>query len=181
MLPGLYVPPHAWRMSLDVPAAKSQGGLDFNGYAVRSLIPAGRLRASGSRVRLRWNCPTTHSNSMTDVYIGRQATSGDTWDFAATPTRVTIGGGNTLTLTQSGADVYSDEILFTFQQGDGLIISYAMAAVANNWPWSTSGGPTGSETAFKSGAASEVATVDVSGYTLTGATQYQWIKDIEFQ
>src|SRR5262245_37445681 len=97
------------------------------------------------------------------AYIGNKATSGDDYDFAATPTRLTFNNGSNTASLGANASLFSDWVLFTFDKvGNGLVISNYTAAATND----TQGQNNRPETQgnfFKAG--NDASTVNATGYS----------------
>ena len=98
--------------------------LNFN-FTVVAKYLAGAIVQTGNTVRLTLSGPLTagHSATITAVYIGHIATSGNAYDFDGNQAQVTFGGSGSVTLGPNETKV-SDEITFTISAAKALLIAY---------------------------------------------------------
>lgn len=154
------------------------GGSDstgWNGYTLRQVFSDLGVGA-GSKVRITVKAPSTGPLTIDDSYVGAGALSGDQWDYAATPQRVTWNTGSNSVTIPTGTYITSDEITFTTPL-DGLhnlVFSFYFATSG-----SIRAGFTANPNAFLTGAyklASDAATVNASGYTGYGTAVVQRVE-----
>lgn len=85
----------------------------------------GALSHSGSKIRLRMQCPVgAESSTINAMYVGHGAGAGDDYDFETTPTQVLVSGSGSWTLTANGAAVTSDEVNFALDITKKFLISW---------------------------------------------------------
>lgn len=108
-------------------------------------------------------------------YVGNRAASGDDWDFAAAPTQITWDAGSASKTITASNSYLSDEINFSWDTSKGLVFSTYIST-------GSGGGrrvdPTGSVSTYYKAGATDVTTVDASGYTSHSTTTW-WITKIE--
>lgn len=136
----------------------SANSTGWGSYTIRQIIPASRLAASGSKVKLTLTGASTISTVLTGVWIGEQAASGDAYDFAATPTPVLFSGAAGVTIA-ANATVTSDEVTFALDETKTYVVSFQLTSTEVRGTT----GPSGTSY-YKSGA-SDGATVNATGYT----------------
>ncbi len=98
------------------------------GRAVRVRVPASAISHSGTKIRLRFQGPTTGGIHFVcdEVYVGHAAASGNGWDFDGGQVEVKFGGA-------SGFDAYntnpvSDDTVFALDETKDLIVAYKLHA-----------------------------------------------------
>lgn len=131
--------------------------------------------STGDLVRITFRLGTS-SGDMTveSCYIGHGATSGDAYDFEATPTPVTFGGLTSFVLPwTSGLDHVSDEIDFSLDETKPLLITFYVAG-----DYAEMAAVLGGGTFYDKGGADETGTVDVSSYG-SGQSAVRTIKKVE--
>jgi hypothetical protein len=99
--------------AVDLRAMEGTDVTSFSGYTVLTKIRRQENLVGGSRVRLRLRAPNGADVTMTAVYFGECATSGNAYDFSTTPTQLTFGGSASVTIPAKGIAV-SDPIVFDF-------------------------------------------------------------------
>lgn len=138
---------------------KTGGESGWNGYTLRILVPGSAL-AAGSRVRFRLGAGTLAGGLMNigAAYFGKQAASGDPWDFAAAPTQVLFGGLSGVSISNNSERV-SDEVVMAVTAEPHLLSVYfngaSDVAVIGSAPGF----------AYYYRLANDPATVNASGYT----------------
>lgn len=133
----------------------------FNGDAnLRFVLPQTDFSADRTRVRVKIQAGTTSALVVTGCFFGQQATTGDAYDFAAAPTRLTFSGGSNGVSIPTGTSVWSDWVDFALDQTKGHILSVG----ASGGSWSAASG-TGHQTYFSLGASASAGTVNVTGYS----------------
>ncbi len=153
------------------PTNQSTGGGWNTYFDFRTLIPSAEINTSLTRFRIRIRAGSG-GQTINDLFIGNRATSGNTWDFAATPTRVTFNGGSNTATLSAHQYIWSDFIVFSPIASRDIIIAVktngesdtgalnvtTAFADGNNWRcWYSPTGNRGGET---------------SSLTPTGYTEY---------
>lgn len=128
-------------------------------YTIVQKIPASALTVNGASVNVTFAAQPGGTLQIIDAFIGHAATSGDAYDFAATPTRLTFSGSNGVT-TATGGTATSDTATFALDETKDLLVAInintaTLKAVAT---------ASGYAIYWKVGA--EAATVNKTGYTL---------------
>jgi len=137
-----------------------------NGYTnVQRFEVAALTLPTGTITKLRFTvvAGAAQQLTITNMYVGHAAASGDAYDFSATPTQVTFSGSGSVTIP-AGETVTSDWITFSYNKTSALLVAYYTA------------GGTGADTIrykasvsnvnnYYKAAANEAATVDKTGYT----------------
>lgn len=113
-----------------------------------------------SAVRVSFEAPTSETFVVTGAYIGLQALSGDSYDFATTPTQLKFGGSTSFSLPASQT-IVSDVADFSLPNGYGLIVSFQQTS---NFVRYSNPGLSGHSYAFK--VALDASTVDATGYSI---------------
>lgn len=156
--------PRGW-VNAAIATLNANGAANTGGYNVRVVIAASAISISGSQVRVRFVPVTSGANMViTDAFIGERAAAGDDYDFASSPTRLLFGGANGTTVTAGGASVTTDALTFAIDETKSYIISYALGGSSNI----RFGPATGWNTYVKAAASADVATANVTGYTIDG-------------
>jgi len=131
-----------------------------SGSTFRQLIPAAVFTVSGDRVRLTLTPPSTGaSHIINNMFIGERASVAD---FVGTPTRVTFGGSNGVTLVAGGSSVVSDAAVFALDETKSYIVSWDNGATADI---REDTGIAGGYIAYIKSGVSEAGSVTVSGYS----------------
>lgn len=131
---------------------------------------------SGTKVRITFRLGTFSGDMTVDsCYVGHGATSGDPFDFEATPTPVTFGGLSAFVLPYADLDHVSDEIDFNLDATKPLLITYYLNGDYGELSAIT---PGSGGTFFDKGGANEAGTVDVSAYG-SGQTSIRTIAKVE--
>lgn len=130
-------------------------------YTIVQKIPASALTVNGASVNVTFAAQPSGTLQIVDAFIGHAATSGDAYDFAATPTRLTFSGGNGVT-TATGGTATSDTVTFALDETKDLLVAININSTATLKAVVTA---SGYATYWKTGAA-DAATVNKSGYTL---------------
>lgn len=149
----------------------TNGAANLDGYNVRVLVSASALSISGTLVKVRFVPRSSGGSGLTvsHAFICEQASSGDAYDCASTPTRITFSmGSNGFSASSGGGSVISDMIPFALDETKSYIISYAISGTSNV----RFGSASGWSTYYKSAAAADVDTVDVSGYSSDAGVSY---------
>lgn len=163
-------PGKTWHVAATLPFANNSAG--WGGYTSRLVIPSSVLTAA-SKVRFTLRGPTSGTGlQISNMYVGLVATSGDPYDFNATPVQVTFAASNSYTLVVGGS-VVTDEAVLSIPIGRNLVLSaeYSAGDMTNNTA------PAGYARYFK--AAADAATVNASGYTGSAAGTAYLISKIE--
>lgn len=134
----------------------------WGGYTARMRL-ASSLFPALSKLRLQFQCRDALI-TVADVFVGKAATTGDSYDYDTTPTRVLTLGANGFTL-QSTQSVVTDAVNLSLAAADDLLISvYYTTATQVAVP---AANPTGWTTWYKN--ANDAATVNATGYTSFGS------------
>lgn len=156
---GVVPPAGSWVTAVSwTPHGNSTG---WGAYTARQIFGSS-VMVAGSKIRLTLRAlgagvPVNIGN----MYAGVQASSGNVYDFAATPQQVLFSGSGTLSMT-GDSSVVSDEIILPISSGQGLVV----AAYFNGTTILAINGVPGSDNHYKSG--NDASTVDGSGYTVSG-------------
>lgn len=140
---------------------------------VRVVIPANTISDNASVARYCLKAAPANNMSIAECFIGEQAASGDPYDFATTPTRITFGGNNGITVT-AGQTAQSDDITFALDKTKVYVLSVSFTATASYMSY----GPSSGSYYYKTSAAASVATANVSGYSQI-ATSVAMLSKIE--
>jgi hypothetical protein len=128
------------------------------GNTLRVVIKKEHLTKTGTKLRFRFQAFDTVGATIANAYVGRKGAG--SYDFAATPTRITFGGSNGATLL-AGEMVISDAINFTM---DGTVdIVVAVDCPAGTTEFASRLTNPGVVSYFKAGADS--STVAATGYS----------------
>lgn len=146
----------------------NNGGNWAGGLTSRILIPSSALMAA-SKVRLTLRGGSASFN-VAQAAIGLRATTGDAYDFAATPVTVTAGGSGSFTIP-AGDDIVTDQVSLTIPSGRDIVFAFYAAAGGGRFATATAGWAS----YYK--AANDVTTVNATGYT-TESRRY-FIRRIE--
>lgn len=154
---------------------RTMDGVDvtgFSSYTVATKIRNTENKIGGSRYRLQFRAPNASNGSVSAVYIGLAATSGQAYNFASTPTQVTFGGKTSLTLTAKKTFT-SDPIIGDFNPSQAYIVAMNVSSSALR---RYTGNPARGVTSYYKAATSEAGTVSkASGYTAQSNTAYSII------
>ena len=138
---------------------------NWGGFGLRQLIPAASVLENASAVSVEFVAPSTGEGfAVANAYIGEQAASGDAWDFAATPTQILFSAGATFSIS-AGETIVSDSVTISIDSAENLIVAVGMSSDTANDSVRTQGSASGFNIYYKSGAASESGTADVTGYS----------------
>lgn len=150
-----------------------------SGMNVRNVIEGSLLTRTGSKVKLTFKSATSGTQSfiIDKCYIGKQASSGDAYDFASAPTQVTFNGGSAgFTIANGGNTLTSDEIVFDFDGSDIIVSFHTVGTTGEGFSVKTAA--SAAMQAYYKNAADDSATVNATGYTdmsrdLAGLTSIQ--------
>jgi hypothetical protein len=133
----------------------------WNGYTLRQIIPASAM-AAGSRVRVQlYNAGTAGTQAViSKAYFGKQAASGDPYDFDATPEQMFFGGNPGVTILPAMPQ-YTDGLV-TPITADAYVLAVYFSGTTAVAHFTT--GATGFADYYKLG--DDATTVNASGYTL---------------
>lgn len=79
-----------------------------------------------TNIRVTFFCGAGSSNPITAAYVGQQASSGDAFDFASTPTQILFGGSSGFTMS-AGSTKVADTATVTLDVTKGIIVSLDMS------------------------------------------------------
>lgn len=136
----------------------SQSGA-ASGYLFANVYSAGAFSASATALRFTLTAPASSSMVIAAAYIGQQAATGDPYDFFTTPTQIKFSGNSGITLA-SGVSAISDDLTFTLDNTKNYVIRVALTSGAVGY-----GGSMDSYY-YEAGAASSVATINISGMSI---------------
>ena len=159
----------SWVSQYAVPFNGNETG--WSGYTLRIVFPA--LANAGTKLRLTVGGYTGGSWSIGALYLGHRAGSGDNYDFASTPSQVTVAGSPTWSGTTS--DIICDEVPGTFNIGDRIMMSVyfpTAPAIARTGTALASG-----SVYYKSG--NDASTVDATGYTIAAQQDARLARRLE--
>lgn len=147
----------SWVTTSDfVMAGRSSG---WANYTLRQVTPSSAV-VSGSKIRVTFRGASSGANLVVAAaYVGIMAASGDTYDYASTPTQITVSGSPGFSVPIN-TDVLSDEIPFAMSSGQRLV--FGVNCTSGDMGIMTPGSSDWIKYE-KSGA--DAATVDASGYT----------------
>lgn len=100
------------------------------GYTARQIFSAAEVLISGDTIRLFFY-GSVASYTLTEVFVGHGAATGNAYDFASAPVRVTFSGANSLAITTPtvGGGVWSDPIPFNIDETKPLVVAYDFSGV----------------------------------------------------
>lgn len=134
-------------------------------FTIRSVFTSSALTGvvSATKIRITLQSNANGGFGCDEVFIGQQAGSGDPYDYASTPTRITFSGSNGFSIAGASSTLLSDEITFPFAASTNYVIAMDVVATAG-------GGHPGSLATFSGATAYDVSgndaqTVNASGYT----------------
>lgn len=145
----------------------------WSGYTIRLAIP-GCYLPTGSKISIQFitNPGTSTTFAITGCWVGNSSVSGQGYpiNFSGTPTQVTFGGSNTISVT-GGKGIFSDTITFSTVVNTPIVISFQVTSGDAATPSSTStdAGIQG----YNIANATDGSNPTTSGYTKqTGAVSY---------
>lgn len=148
----------------------------WNGNNLRMHFTAAQLlNKTGTKIRFRMQGGTTENAQVSDAAWGTGAGSGDAYDFAATPTALTVGATTAFTVT-AGTATESDEFNYSYDGGSPLNVAFHF----NNSAHDNIGGANSvtGYTAYFKAAANEVNTVDVTAYS-NSANAIRFVQEVQ--
>lgn len=152
-------------------------GLDGNRVVITSL-GAGVGGETQFRVTIRWGtaCPT-ETGSLSDMFGGRGAAAGNTYNFANTPTRVTFSGAHSANGSAAGI-VVSDWVALpeTYDNTKPFVVSWLIKSGST----SSSSVATTTATELWFAVGSDPSLQTTTGLTDQGAQAYL-VEKIEIQ
>jgi len=146
-------------------------GASWGGFTFRVVVPTSALVA-GSKIRLTCQSSDTSGCTISAMYVGAAAASGDDYDFATTPTPVLFSGSASAAIG-AASSLVSDPTTFTVDASKPLIISTYMSVAGRTANITTLAGWV---TRYKSG--NDAATVNATGYS-TSAYAANFVTKIE--
>lgn len=109
----------------------TSGTAGFGVYTVVSKFLTPALAASGSICRLTLTGPGIGGQSISAMYIGQGATSGNAYDFDGGQVQVKFGGSGSRFLATSEV-VVSDDVSFAITQAKPVLIAFNLDTAASN-------------------------------------------------
>jgi len=161
-------PTLGWQTTFSKTMTAEEAG--YGGYTHRQPIPFYTLAVSGTAIRITVEAGTGGSAGVSNMYIQERG-AGDEYDFLSTPVPVTFDSGSSSVTVAAGVPKLSDEIAFTFDRDKSYVIAIYFGGAATLRRESDVG-----NSYYKGG--SDAATVNASGYSLTGGRMY-FIKQVE--
>jgi hypothetical protein len=140
-------------------------GTGYNGYTARLKFAASVLSTSGSRVRVTFKAGITQPLCVNNAYIGEAAASGNAWDFAASPVRLTFNGGASGFTTPAGTNMVSDGIAFALDEAKSYIVALEVAVAGGPFGTDYTSPPAGWSTYYKTGGVADAGAVAPGGYS----------------
>lgn len=105
------------------------------GFTLVTKYAAKALKAGGTGVRLTLQGPVTEGNvctiSKVTISLAATAATSKAYDSLTTPTNVTFGGSDSVTLARGGQRV-SDEINFAVNVSSAILIAYNVSSTGTN-------------------------------------------------
>lgn len=132
----------------------------YSGYTIRCVYDPGATK-NATKVRISFKSANSGGVVMGEAYVGKQAASGDAYDFATTPTPITWNGGSTTCTIPANTSQQSDEVNFAITSGDKLVFSFYFSGASSLRIFQDPG--TSDICRYKLG--NDAATVDATGYT----------------
>lgn len=154
-------PAAAWFTTFSQSLGSNNAG--WNGFNLRTVIPASMLTTSGFKVRMTMEPSSITEGAQIDsMYIGHAAGAGDAYDFDGTQVPVTYLG-NTSWLIGPGGTYLTDEITYDFNEAKAFIVAMHFNSAANDIIRVNA---LVGANYYHRLAASEVSVSNVGGYTL---------------
>lgn len=121
----LPIPVTTFATAISLNFAKFTTDASRSSYTVVTKIPAAYFAIDGSSCRLRLVLPKT-AGTITNIYIGQVATSGNAYDFDGNQVEVRFAGASGVTWLASSAvhDITSDEVSFPITGTSAIIIAF---------------------------------------------------------
>lgn len=123
------------------------------------------ILATGPKIRLRVRPSSVANATISATYIGLSATSGNAWNFAATPTQIKWDNGQTSKILNANTEYESDLINFDIPSGAAISIAFNLASGSAVRLFSTT--TTTDYIRYIKNSVSEAATI-LKGSTYTG-------------
>lgn len=123
-----YVPPAflpAFNYTLN-----TNSGVQSGAATIVQKYQAAAIGKTGGRIKLVVMTSSVAPTTLSACYIGRSATTGNAWNFAASPTQITWNLGQTSLTILSGQTITSDEIVFDVTGGQALSVAFNIATNA---------------------------------------------------
>ena len=134
---------------------------------MRYTINANTFSTSGNTINLTFQSSSSASTTISGVYIGQKATSGDAWAMqSGTVSQFTFSGSTSVTIPANGS-VTTDNLSYTFNSANTYIISVGYSSASVEYGSTFDYGPTYG----KSGDDADAGTLDPSSYSALG---YNW-------
>lgn len=143
----------------------------WNGFTQRQRFGSA-LVVAGTKIRLTAAANVAQVGAM---YVGIGATTGDNYDFAATPVQVTFSGSGSVSIGAT-SQVLSDEIPLTILAGDSILVASYFSGTSTI---QVQAGLTNRNSYYKSG--NDASTVNASGYSTSANPLHLFSKVEIFQ
>ena len=138
----------------------------WGGATLVQLIPAASLGGAADKLKLTLQGSTLAPTGVLSAHVGHRGT-GDSYDFAAAPVALTVGGMGTFELAQSGSAI-TDEITFAYTGTSDLLVAFAFTTNTAKDDIRTLFSGNGCSYWYKYGG-NDAATVNKTGYTAAGS------------
>ena len=142
-------------------------GNNWNGYTVLTRIGAAALSLpSGTISQLRVTVRAGNAEGLTisNLYVGHSNSSGDAFDYGATPTALLFGGSASKAIA-AGTEETCDLASFSYNKTDDLIFAMNINGGTGSDTFRYKTGLGASINNYYKAGALEAATVNKSGYT----------------
>lgn len=96
----------------------------WSGFTIVSKYQIGALAVSGNPTRITVKAASSAGGTLSAIYIGQVATSGNAYNFDGGQVQVLFGGSGSLTLTAGGGPYLSDDIAFSIDQSRAICLAY---------------------------------------------------------
>lgn len=156
--------------AVDLSSLEGTDSTGFSGYTVVTKIRRAENIVGGNYIRLVLRAPNNTTSTLTAVYIGEVAASGNAYDFASTGTAVTFGGSASLSMAAKGVYV-SDLITFDFNPAKAHLVAMNVSATALR-RYTAPAGTRGVVSFYKAALSEAGTTVKTAGYTAQADTAY---------
>ena len=134
----------------------------WNGYTLVIAFDTAALSLpddSITDVRITFRYPSSEGCNLAKVYVGHGASSGDAYDFAATPAQVLFSGSGSVSIGTS-AVVTSDWTSFAYDKTSKFVIAWYISSPVDTMIYRA--GVSNVTSYYRGG--DEAATVNKSGY-----------------
>ena len=157
-------------LAVDLTSLPGADATTFTTYTVVTKMRRSENLRGGNRVRVTFRGPNSTSCTLTAVYFGRAATTGNAYDFASSPTQLTFGGKTSVTF-QANKSYSSDPITFDFDPSNPHIVAMNVStATLRRLTAPTES--TGLTSYYRAATSEASSTTKTAGYTAQADTAY---------